>query len=38
MEPGGWIFMLGSWLAILGLFAYCLVRTLRGKDSETGPS
>jgi len=32
MTLGGWIFMGASWLLILGLSAYCLVRTLRGKD------
>ena len=30
MTPGGWIFMLTSWTVILGLFGYCMVRTLGG--------
>ena len=33
MTLGGWIFLGASWLVILGLFAYSLVRTLREKDS-----
>jgi hypothetical protein len=33
MTLGGWIFLGASWLLILGLFTYCLVRTLREKDS-----
>ncbi len=28
MNQGGWIFMLGSWIVILGLFLYCMIRTL----------
>jgi len=32
MTLGGWIFMGASWLLILGLFAYSLVRTLREKE------
>jgi hypothetical protein len=31
MTPGGWIFMLTSWGVILGLFGYCLYRTLSGR-------
>ncbi len=31
MTPGGWIFMLTSWAVILGLFSYCMYRTLRGR-------
>jgi len=31
MTFGGWIFMLASWGVILGLFGYCMVRTLGGK-------
>jgi len=30
MTIGGWIFMLSSWAAIIGLFVYCLYRTLGG--------
>lgn len=28
MTTAGWIFMLLSWGGILGLFIYCMVRTL----------
>ena len=31
MSLGGWIFMLTSWAVILGLFGYCMIRTLGGK-------
>ena len=31
MTLGGWIFMLASWAVILGLFGYCMYRTLGGK-------
>ena len=37
MTLGGWIFLGASWLLILGLFAYCLVRTLREKDAGETP-
>jgi hypothetical protein len=36
MTWGGWIFMGASWLLILGLFAFSLVRTLRQKGN--GPA
>jgi len=29
MTLGGWIFMLASWLVILGLFGFSLYRTFR---------
>lgn len=29
MTLSGWIFMLTSWAVILGVFAFCLMRTLR---------
>jgi hypothetical protein len=29
MTTAAWIFMLSSWGVIIGLFVYCLVRTLR---------
>lgn len=29
MTAAGWIFMIISWGVILGMFAYCLSRTLR---------
>jgi hypothetical protein len=31
MTQGGWIFMLTSWGVILGLFIFCMARTLGGK-------
>jgi hypothetical protein len=31
MRFDGWIFMAVSWLAILALFAFSMVRTLSGK-------
>jgi len=34
MTPGGWIFMLASWTVILGLFGYCLYRTLTGSKKK----
>lgn len=33
MTAAGWIFMLVSWGVIIGLFGFCLVRTLR-TDSQ----
>ena len=29
MKLSGWIFMLVSWGVIIGLFVYCMARTLR---------
>jgi len=37
MTLGGWIFMGASWLLILGLSVFGLVRTLRGKDEGKTP-
>ncbi len=43
MKLGGWIFMLISWGIIIGLFVYCMVRTLTsgnppsGEDEEDQP-
>jgi hypothetical protein len=34
MRFDGWIFMAVSWLVILSLFFYSLIRTLRSKDSS----
>ena len=33
MTLGGFCFMAGSWLVILGVFVYTMVRTLRGRGS-----
>lgn len=35
MKWSGWVFMLISWLVIIGMFVFCMVRTLR---SDTKPS
>lgn len=32
MTTSGWVFMIASWLAILGLFVYSFVRTLWERD------
>jgi hypothetical protein len=37
MTTGGWIFLAVSWLGILGVFAYSMVRTLREKDDSGEP-
>ena len=38
MTFSGWIFMLVSWAAILGMFAFCMSRTLRPpKQKENQP-
>lgn len=31
MTSAGWIFMASSWIVILGVFTFALVRTLRGE-------
>jgi hypothetical protein len=31
MRIDGWIFMIASWLIILGLFVFTLTKILRGK-------
>jgi len=37
MKWSGWLFMLVSWTVILGLFVYCMARTLRsGQDNDDG--
>ncbi len=41
MRLSGWIFMLVSWTVILGLFGYCMARTLglgRGPSAPQEPS
>ena len=30
MTTYGWITMIASWVVILSVFTYCIVRTLRG--------
>lgn len=40
MNTGGMLFMMGSWLLILGVFVYTMIRTLfaRGpKDADAPP-
>lgn len=34
MTIAGWLFMSASWFVILGLFTFCLYRTLRSKDKK----
>lgn len=35
MNIGGWIFMSASWAIIIGLFVYCMIRTLTsGKRTD----
>lgn len=39
MNFSGWVFMITSWSVILGLFSYCMYRTLRNDESQnTGQS
>jgi hypothetical protein len=37
MKPEGWIFMIVSWSGILGVFVFCLIRTLGSKDANGKP-
>jgi hypothetical protein len=37
MNPGGWIFMGASWLFILALVAFSLVRVLAAKEEGQEP-
>ncbi len=34
MTTAGWITMIASWAAILGVFTYCIYRTLRGPKKD----
>jgi hypothetical protein len=34
MTLSGWIFMFASWAVILGMFFYCMYRTLRNEDHD----
>jgi Na+/melibiose symporter-like transporter len=34
MRPEGWLFMIISWSAILALFLFSMVRTLKEKDNK----
>jgi len=36
MSISGWIFMILSWSVILGMFTYCMYRTLK-KDTQQNP-
>jgi len=38
MTVSGWIFLILAWLAILGLFLYALLRTLRSGKNNTSSS
>ena len=33
MKLEGWIFLIASWSVIIGLFFYCMVRTMRQKSA-----
>jgi hypothetical protein len=35
MTLAGWLFLSVSWLVILGLFTFSLIRTLRSKDDNS---
>lgn len=35
MTIAGWIFMSVSWTVILGLFGFCMIRTLRPADNKS---
>ncbi len=35
MTISGWIFMIVSWAALLGLFIFSMYRTLRSKDQSS---
>jgi hypothetical protein len=35
MNLYGWIFMLGSWAGIIGLFGFCMVRTFSTRKRKT---
>lgn len=34
MTLSGWIFMLASWTVILGMFTYCMYRTVRNEGDD----
>jgi hypothetical protein len=34
MKTGGWIFMLGSWLAILALAGFCFYQVFHKKENR----
>jgi hypothetical protein len=34
MNFSGWIFMISSWTVILGMFGYCMYRTLKNDYNE----
>ncbi len=35
MTTGGWIMMIASWIGILGMFAYCMTRSIRGPKQDS---
>ena len=37
MTLGGWLFLILSWTVIIGVFLYCMVRTLRNRSSNHTP-
>lgn len=36
MKPIGWILMLTSWVVIIGLFVYCLIRVMTTHRDNNG--
>ena len=36
MTLAGWIFMLVSWTVIIGLFIFCMIRTLQPPKQDDG--
>lgn len=36
MTTAGWVFLVVSWLAILGLATFCFIRVLARKDPTDG--
>jgi hypothetical protein len=36
MTVAGWIFMIVSWAVIIGLFTFCMTRTLRPGKTKDG--
>ncbi|MHC4906432.1 MAG: hypothetical protein ACYTEN_11495 [Planctomycetota bacterium] len=38
MTAAGWIFMIVSWAVIIGIFGFCMYRTLRPSDKSKNES
>jgi hypothetical protein len=37
MTAGGWFFLAASWAVLLGVFAFALRRTLKGRRTDGAP-